>query len=94
VLLAGALWSTGGVLVRRVETADARPIVLGRSLFVGLFVAGVLLFRRRGAPMAGLHAIGWNDVAGGAGLAGAFLCFRSRLEATGEQRDKIFYNSY
>jgi drug/metabolite transporter (DMT)-like permease len=82
VLLAGALWSTGGVLVRLVETADARQIVLWRSLFVGLFVAGVLLARRGGSLTAGLRAAGWNAVVGGVCLAGAFLCFVEALTRT------------
>jgi drug/metabolite transporter (DMT)-like permease len=73
VVLAGTLWSTGGVLVKLVESADARQIVLWRSLFVLLFMATVLAVRQRGALLTSFRAAGWNSVLGGVCLAGAFL---------------------
>lgn len=82
VLLAGALWSTGGVLVRLVEEAGAREIVLWRSLFVALFVAAVLLVRWRGDLAGVVRAAGWNAVFGGACLAGAFFGFVEALTRT------------
>lgn len=82
VLLAGTCWSTGGVLVRLVDEADARQIVLWRSLFIGLFVASVLLLRRCGDLLGGLRAVGWNGVLGGLCLAGAFVGFVEALTRT------------
>ncbi len=84
VLLAGTLWSTGAVLVRLVEHADARQIVLWRSTFIALFVGGVLLARYgygRALPAA-LRAAGWNGLLGGACLGGAFVCFVEALTRT------------
>lgn len=73
VVLAGIFWSTGGVLVKLVEAADARQIVLWRSVFVLLFMAGVMAARLKGDLLTGLRAAGWNGILGGVCLAGAFL---------------------
>jgi drug/metabolite transporter (DMT)-like permease len=82
VVLAGALWSTGGVLVKLVETADSVQIVLYRSLFVIPVVAGFMTLRGRGAVLAGLRKVGWNGVLGGFLLAGAFIAFVTALTVT------------
>src|SRR5687768_16398351 len=82
VVLAGALWSTGGVLVNLVEAADARQIVLYRSLFVALTVGAVLAWRTRGALLPSFRAVGWNGAAGGLCLAGAFIFFIEALTRT------------
>lgn len=75
VVLAGALWSTGGVLVRLVESADGRQIVLWRSLFTALLIVAVLAWRRRGGLLANLVALGWYGPLAGICLVGAFLGF-------------------
>ena len=46
-MLAGLLWSMGGVLVKLVEEADSIQIVLYRSLFVIPVVAGFIAVPRR-----------------------------------------------
>ncbi|MEK0084133.1 DMT family transporter [Benzoatithermus flavus] len=73
VVLAGTFWSTGGVLVKLAEAADARQIVLWRSLFVFLFLVVVLGIRQRGALLRTFRTAGWNGVLGGWCLVGAFL---------------------
>lgn len=83
VLAAGALWSSGGTLVRLVEAADARQIVFWRSFFVALFVLGVLLARRRArGAVAAFRALGWDGPLAGACLAGAFWFFIEALTRT------------
>ena len=82
VVLAGALWSTGGVLVKLVEAADSVQIVLYRSLFVIPVVAGFMAARGRGAVLASLRSIGWNGAFGGFLLAGAFITFVTALTVT------------
>jgi drug/metabolite transporter (DMT)-like permease len=77
VLLAGLLWSLGGVLVKLVESADSLQIVLWRSLFVIPVVAAFMAVR--GADLASLHAVGWNGVLGGLCLAAAFVTFVTAL---------------
>src|SRR6478752_4068898 len=42
MVTAGILWSSGGFLVRQLSIVDAWEIVFWRSLFMTLFVAGVL----------------------------------------------------
>jgi drug/metabolite transporter, DME family len=82
VVLAGALWSTGGVLVKLVEAADSVQIVLYRSLFVIPVVAGFMVARGRGAVLASLCGVGWSGVLGGLLLAGAFITFVTALTLT------------
>jgi DME family drug/metabolite transporter len=82
VVLAGSLWSTGGVLVKLVEAADARQIVLYRSLFVALTVGAVLAWRTRGTLLPSFRAVGWNGALGGLCLAGAFIFFIEALTRT------------
>jgi drug/metabolite transporter (DMT)-like permease len=82
IVLAGALWSTGGVLVKLVETADSFQIVLYRSLFVIPVLAGFMAARGRGAALASLRRVGWNGVLGGFLLAGAFITFVTALTVT------------
>jgi drug/metabolite transporter, DME family len=82
VLLAGLCWSTGGVLVKLVEAADALQIVLWRSLFVIAAVTAFTAFRSGGAVLASLRAVGWNGLLGGICLAGAFLAWVKALTLT------------
>jgi drug/metabolite transporter, DME family len=79
VVLAGVLWSTGGVLVKLVEAADSVQIVLYRSLFVIPVVAGFMAARGPGAVLASLLKVGWSGVLGGFLLAGAFITFVTAL---------------
>jgi drug/metabolite transporter (DMT)-like permease len=82
VVLAGTLWSMGGVLVKLVEAADARQIVLWRSLFVALTVGAVLAWRTRWNLLPSFRAVGRNGALGGLCLAGAFIFFIEALTRT------------
>jgi drug/metabolite transporter (DMT)-like permease len=82
VLLAGLCWSTGGVLVKLVEAADALQIVLWRSLFVIPVVAAFMAVRSRGTMPASLRAVGWNGLLGGLCLTGAFVAWVHALKLT------------
>ncbi|MFO1035579.1 MAG: DMT family transporter [Geminicoccaceae bacterium] len=82
VLLAGTFWSIGGVLIRLIESADARQVVLWRSVFILLFVVAVVLVRNRGRLVAPFAAIGWNGALGGLCLAGAFVLFIESMTRT------------
>jgi drug/metabolite transporter (DMT)-like permease len=82
VLIAGLCWSTGGVLVKLVEAADALQIVLWRSLFVIPVVSAFLAGRNRGAVLASLRAVGWNGLLGGLCLMGAFVAWVHALQLT------------
>lgn len=82
VILAGTFWSTGGVLVKLVEAADARQIVVYRSLTVLAFLAVVLLLRYRATVMERFASVGRNGILGGLCLAGAFTLFIEALTRT------------
>ena len=92
MVVAAICWSSGGYLVRQLALRDAWEIVFWRSVFMALFVLGVLvaMHRRRTAAAvraAGLGAptyviTGWGGSASDAGgddLATAELIERARL---------------
>jgi drug/metabolite transporter (DMT)-like permease len=56
MIVAAICWSSGGLLVRQLSIANAWEIVFWRSLFMPLFVGGVLLVihgRAQWPPWAG-----------------------------------------
>ena len=75
VMLAGAFWSSGGLLVRLVEAADAWQILFYRSLGLVAFLALVLVLRSRGRLFAAFRAAGPTGVVAGACLVFAFSGF-------------------
>ncbi len=81
VVLAGVLWSMGGVLVKLVELADPVQIVLYRSLFVMPVAAGFIL-ARGGDLRRNTLALGWNGFFGAVCLAGAFITYVTALTLT------------
>jgi RarD protein len=82
VVLAGLLWSMGGVLVKLVEEANAVQIVLYRSLFVIPVAAAFIVFRSGASVVTSLRAVGWNGLFGGLCLATAFITFVTALTLT------------
>lgn len=82
-MLVGAVcWSTGGILVRQLSIANAWEIVFWRSLFMALFVAGVLgVMHGRRMPRA-VVAAGWPGLVSGLFLAGTFFFFIGSLTRT------------
>ena len=82
MIVAATCWSSGGFLVRRLSIANAWEIVYWRSLFMTLFVAGVLLaMHGRGMPRA-VRSAGVPGLLAGAFLAGTFFFFIGSLTRT------------
>jgi len=84
VLMVGAslAWSTGGLIVRNLDTTDAWEIVFWRSLFMTLFIGGYLAVRYgRTAPLR-VRAIGPGGLLAGAMLASTFFFFLLSLTRT------------
>ena len=82
MVVAAICWSSGGLLVRALSITNAWEIVFWRSLFMALFVAGVLLaMHGRRMPQA-VVAIGWPGLVSGLFLAGTFFFFIGSLTRT------------
>jgi len=77
MVLAPVLWSTAGVVTRHIERALPTEQVFWRSLFAFVFVAAVLLFRRK-SPLN----IGWPGVVSGVMWAIMFTAFVFALSLT------------
>lgn len=75
VVLATALWSTSGVLVRLCETAAGWQVVLWRAVAMGGTLAAVILARYGGSLPRGLRAGGWTSLLAGCAFAAASACF-------------------
>jgi drug/metabolite transporter (DMT)-like permease len=82
MVVAATCWSSGGYLVRQLSITNAWEIVFWRSLFMALFVAGVLLvLHGRRMPRA-VVAAGWPGIVSGTFLAGTFFFFIASLTRT------------
>ena len=82
MVVAAVCWSSGGLLVRALSITNAWEIVFWRSLFMALFVAGVLVvLHGRRMPQAVL-AVGRPGVISGLFLAGTFFFFIGSLTRT------------
>ena len=82
MVVAAVCWSSGGILVRALSITNAWEIVFWRSLFMALFVAGVLLvLHGRRMPKA-VGAVGWPGLVSGLFLAGTFFFFIGSLTRT------------
>jgi drug/metabolite transporter (DMT)-like permease len=82
MMIAAFCWSSGGYLVRLLSIKGAWEIVFWRSLFMSLFVAGVLFAMHRRALPRALRAAGWPCVVSGVFLAGTFFFFIASLTRT------------
>ena len=82
MIVAAACWSTGGLLVRQLSITNAWEIVFWRSLFMSLFVAGVLLVMHGRRMPRAVHAVGIPGVLAGLLLAGSFFLFIGALTRT------------
>jgi drug/metabolite transporter (DMT)-like permease len=72
---AGLCWSTGGVLVRSVVLTDPWEIVFWRSVFMVVFMIGVLTLWHRAKVFEKIFAVGFPGVLAGALLASTFFFF-------------------
>ncbi|CAG1002948.1 Pseudopaline exporter CntI [Burkholderiales bacterium] len=82
MIVAAICWSSGGFLVRQLSITGAWEIVFWRSVFMALFVLGVLVaMHGRGVPRA-VRAVGVPGLAAGAFLACTFFFFIASLTRT------------
>ena len=82
MVVAAICWSSGGLLVRALSIANAWEIVFWRSLFMSLFVAGVLVvLHGRRMPQA-VMSVGRPGILSGLFLAGTFFFFIGSLTRT------------
>ncbi|MGE5169106.1 MAG: DMT family transporter [Rudaea sp.] len=82
MVVAATCWSSGGYLVRQLAIVDAWQIVFWRSLFMTLFVAGVLVaMHGRGMPRAVVD-VGVPGIVAGTFLAGTFFFYIGSLTRT------------
>lgn len=89
MVLAPFLWSTAGVLTRHIERAGAFELVLWRSVFAGLFVAGVLLAWQGTGALRAVRATGWAGLLSGAMWACMFTFFMLALTLTTTARTLV-----
>jgi drug/metabolite transporter (DMT)-like permease len=75
MLAAGLCWSTGGIFVRNVATADGWEIVFWRSVFMVVFLFAALAWWHRGAVWSKIAAVGPAGLLAGALLAATFFFF-------------------
>jgi drug/metabolite transporter (DMT)-like permease len=79
--LAAIIWSSGGVVVRTVG-AEGWSIIFWRSLFAGLFLAGLLLVRERRCFFKVFLEAPWASIGMGLCFATASTCFVIAMEYT------------
>ena len=78
MIVAAICWSSGGILVRQLSITNAWEIVFWRSVFMALFVTGVLVVMHgRRMPQA-VVAAGAPGLVSGLFLAGTF-CFAAQV---------------
>jgi drug/metabolite transporter (DMT)-like permease len=75
MLSATLCWATAGMLVRKMDLRDSWEITFWRSLFMTLFISGVLLYQYRGATLERVRAVGRAGVVAGALWALMYICF-------------------
>jgi len=82
MVVAAICWSSGGLLVRQLSIVDAWEIVFWRSLFMTIFVVGVLVALHGRAMPRAVRDAGMPGVVAGAFLAGTFFFFIGSLTRT------------
>ena len=82
MVVAAICWSSGGLLVRQLSITNAWEIVFWRSLFMTLFVVGVLDRAARPRDAARRRAAGMPGIVAGVFLAGTFFFFIGSLTRT------------
>ena len=79
---AAVCWSSGGILVRQLSITNAWEIVFWRSVFMALFVAGVLLVLHGRAMPRAVRSVGLPGMLAGLLLACTFFLFIGSLTHT------------
>lgn len=82
VLGATLCWSSGGLLVRQIQIADAWGVIGYRSLWVTFWILVALAVSHRGRTVRAFRAVGWSGIVGGICLSLAFTGFIMSLLST------------
>lgn len=82
MVVAAICWSSGGILVRQLSINNVWEIVFWRSVFMALFVAGVLVVIHGRRMPAAVAAVGKPGLMSGLFLAGTFFFFIGSLTRT------------
>ena len=82
MIVAAICWSSGGYLVRQLSIVNAWEIVFWRSLFMSVFVAGVLLVMHGRRMPAAVRAVGIPGLLSGLLLSATFFLFIGSLTRT------------
>lgn len=82
MVVAAICWSMGGLLVRTLSITNPWEIVFWRSLFMALFVAGVLTVMHRRGVASAVRGVGRPGLLAGLFLAGTFFFFIGSLTHT------------
>ena len=83
MIIAPTLWSIAGVFTRHLDAARGFEVTFWRSLFSGIFVAGVLVCQQGiGSAFGNVRAVGRYGVLSGMMWAVMFVCFMIALTRT------------
>ncbi len=84
LLMVGATlcWSTAGMLVRNMDLQDSWEITFWRSLFMTVFILGVLAVQYRSDTLGRVRAVGLPGLIAGAMWAFMYICFIVSLGLT------------
>jgi drug/metabolite transporter (DMT)-like permease len=82
VLLAGTLWSFGGLIVRNIESASEWQFLFYRSTSIVAALLVVLAVRNRSRIVMSFRTVGWVGVIAGLCSAGSFIAFIFSLTHT------------
>ncbi len=72
VLLAGVFWSSMGLGIRLIETANVWQILFYRSIALAIFLFAIITYRSNMRPLVTIKRAGVAGIIGGAGLVLAF----------------------
>lgn len=72
VFCAGMFWSTQGLAVRLMESANAWQILFYRSIALSVFLAVIVVLKNRGRWFRAIQETGWGGVLGGLCLVFAY----------------------
>ena len=72
VLLAGVFWSSMGLGIRLIETANVWQILFYRSIALAIFLFAIITYRSNNRPLVTIKRAGIAGIIGGAGLVLAF----------------------
>ena len=93
VAVAAIIWSTGGLIVRLLESADAWTTVFWRSVFAALFLLLVIALRERRRTLAVFLGMGWPGLLVALCFAVASTCLVVSLNLTTVANTLIIFST-